>query len=205
MGKKIKPTPEKYCEECGSKLERKRLPNGDLEYFWQFTRRKFCGRVCMALNFNKRESTGRSYSAGHYNARKKVKNTICDQCGNKASHIHHKDGDFLNNNMENLESLCVSCHVKKHGKRPPVNKHGENIKPVTIKDTARKLKKQLENIGCVEWSYDRWKYWSLSEIEQVATQAKISFKCEGPGSKLVWLSECIHSDDALDLVGFGSG
>lgn len=37
-----KPTPMRCCEFCKKKLERKRLPNGDLEYLIHFNRRKYC-------------------------------------------------------------------------------------------------------------------------------------------------------------------
>lgn len=44
-----KPTPERYCEYCGKKLERKRLPNGDLEYLiwnWRNNSPDNLVRVC---------------------------------------------------------------------------------------------------------------------------------------------------------------
>lgn len=41
----------------------------------------------------------------------------CSQCNKKGHlrlHIHHKDENRLNNQIENLEVLCFSCHRKKH-------------------------------------------------------------------------------------------
>jgi len=39
----------------------------------------------------------------------------CELCGRYgAMHIHHKDGNPYNNNIENLAVLCSSCHRKVH-------------------------------------------------------------------------------------------
>lgn len=41
----------------------------------------------------------------------------------KRAHIHHRDGDPLNNELENIMVLCSSCHAKEHrkGKRHHVD------------------------------------------------------------------------------------
>ena len=46
---------------------------------------------------------------------KEMYNNKCIVCGNeKASlQIHHKDGDFKNNDLKNLILLCKTCHEKK--------------------------------------------------------------------------------------------
>ena len=43
----------------------------------------------------------------------------CSKCGKMRKSkqpltIHHKDGDFTNNALENLEVLCKKCHTKIH-------------------------------------------------------------------------------------------
>lgn len=48
----------------------------------------------------------------------------CAECGmsdiehrqkwNRPLNVHHKDGDEKNNAMDNLQTLCYSCHGKKH-------------------------------------------------------------------------------------------
>ena len=51
-------------------------------------------------------------------------NIICDHCGTiKNICIHHIDGDYKNNNIENLQALCKSCHHKYHRKKdmPDIN------------------------------------------------------------------------------------
>ena len=113
-----KPTPEKFCEHCGKQLERKRLPNGDLEYLIHFNRRKFCDRHCMAAAFDQRHSPEVGSSTARYHARKIVPNGCCNRCGKpNASDVHHRDGNHLNNSPENLERICRSCHVREHKQR----------------------------------------------------------------------------------------
>jgi len=39
----------------------------------------------------------------------------CSECGgNTELHIHHKDKDRFNNELNNLQVLCRQCHAKKH-------------------------------------------------------------------------------------------
>ena len=106
-----KPTPLRYCEECEKQLERKRLPNGDLEYLIHFNRRKFCDQCCMGLNFDRRHSPDAGWSAAHWEARSLVPPGPCVRCGKpQAKDVHHKDLDFQNNSLTNLERICRSCH-----------------------------------------------------------------------------------------------
>lgn len=48
---------------------------------------------------------------------------VCKRCGssNKIV-IHHKDKNRKNNNLENLEILCMSCHISLHKKGIPWKK-----------------------------------------------------------------------------------
>lgn len=43
---------------------------------------------------------------------------ICSQCGyqkkEKLIHLHHIDSDRTNNKEDNLETLCIWCHLSKH-------------------------------------------------------------------------------------------
>lgn len=119
MGRKAKPTPERYCEYCGNQLERKREKDGDLESLLHFGRRKYCGRVCMAKAFDQREDPNPTdWSGAHERARRIVHPGPCSMCGSpNASDVHHKNGTWTDNSPENLERICRSCHNKIHQPR----------------------------------------------------------------------------------------
>ena len=116
MAMPMKPTPERYCEYCGKKLERKRLPNGDLEYLIHFNRRKFCNRDCMAKAFEQNpKKKDPSWMTAHYHARKICKPSPCFVCGKEVrTEVHHKDWNWRNNSPENLVRVCRGCHTKIH-------------------------------------------------------------------------------------------
>ena len=115
MPQHVKPTPEKYCKQCDARLERKRLPNGDLEYLIHFKARKYCDRRCMAAAFDAKPAMGRSWAETHRQARKLVPPGRCQRCGKPdARDVHHKDGNHTNNEPSNLERICRSCHTKEH-------------------------------------------------------------------------------------------
>src|SRR5690606_7451411 len=110
-----KPDPEKYCEHCGKRLARKRLPSGDLESLLHFNRRKFCDQKCMGASFDARPTKGTSWMTTHYHARRMVPHGPCSVCGKQeARHVHNVDGDHRNNPPENLVRICRSCHNKAH-------------------------------------------------------------------------------------------
>ena len=35
---------------------------------------------------------------------------LCEICGRKGKHIHHKDGGRLDHSLENLIFVCLTCH-----------------------------------------------------------------------------------------------
>ena len=107
---------DRYCEYCGAKLERKRF-NGRLEDFTVFNNRKYCNRECMRKGFLKIGENNQSYSNAHTTARKIneliLHKDFCEICGSvKNLDIHHIDGNWQNNNLDNLMCLCRSCHTK---------------------------------------------------------------------------------------------
>ena len=108
---------EIYCEYCGNKLERKRF-NGRLEDFTVFSNRKYCNRECMRKDWVKiGDNYNQSYSNAHTTARKIneliLHKEVCELCGSDTNlDIHHIDGNWQNNNLDNLMCLCRSCHTK---------------------------------------------------------------------------------------------
>ena len=111
----------KKCEYCGKKLVRKRY-NGELEPFSQFKKRKYCDKECMRRAYLKIGINNQTWSNAHTTARK-INELIlhknkCEICGSdKNLDIHHKDGNWNNNNLENLMCLCRSCHIKTERER----------------------------------------------------------------------------------------
>lgn len=109
-----KPTPIRHCQTCGTKLERKRLPNGDLEYLIHFNRRKYCDLKCYA-NRTIQHKENPCWMTAHYHARKICPPTPCEKCGSEhRTDVHHKDMNWKNNAQDNLQRLCRSCHIKAH-------------------------------------------------------------------------------------------
>lgn len=107
---------DRYCEYCGNKLERKRF-NGRLEDFTVFSNRKYCNRECMKRDYLKIGEHNQSWSNAHATARKIneliLHKEVCELCGDgKNLDIHHIDGNWQNNNLDNLMCLCRSCHTK---------------------------------------------------------------------------------------------
>lgn len=45
----------------------------------------------------------------------------CEICGREAIDRHHKDDNQLNNNPENIQPLCRSCHMRADGRMKKFN------------------------------------------------------------------------------------
>ena len=50
---------------------------------------------------------------------------MCESCGlTRRLHVHHIDGDFTNESLSNLQTLCTHCHnfwhalLERHGLKP---------------------------------------------------------------------------------------
>lgn len=111
---------ERYCKYCGKKIERKRF-NGRLEDFGVFMKRQYCNRECMKRDYLKVGETYANWSNAHASARNInkliLKKDHCEICGSKQNlDIHHIDGNWQNNNLDNLMCLCRSCHMKEERK-----------------------------------------------------------------------------------------
>jgi hypothetical protein len=100
--------PEKYCQRCGSRLERRRF-GGRLEDMGVFKRRKYCSLSCAS-----RRERPTHWGTYHWRARKHRKSS-CEACGSMAAlHAHHVDGQPQNNDASNIQTLCASCHYFLH-------------------------------------------------------------------------------------------
>lgn len=120
MGRKRLPTPEKYCEWCGKKLERRPLASGYYEPLAYFNQRKYCSLKCSNTAAGKeRESMPtESPKTSRQRARKIVPYCRCEICGKDGyTEVHHIDKNPLNNSPDNLIRLCKSCHSFQHAER----------------------------------------------------------------------------------------
>lgn len=111
MPRKKKTDPIKHCASCGKEMNRKRM-NGRLEDRNVFLKRKYCDRICMAKGQEKELCHSQSYSRTKANRHIKKKCEVCQ--GTKGLHVHHKDGNWQNNHLSNLQTLCSSCHRRSH-------------------------------------------------------------------------------------------
>jgi hypothetical protein len=129
MGRPAKPDPRKTCDQCGSTMTRKRI-NGRLEDMGTFLRRRYCDQQCMAAAFVKDAPS--HWDTFHSRARKK-RRSCCESCGGTTRlHAHHIDGDRTNNSDENIQTLCVHCHVTHHhrARRAGLTVAGRMVLPV---------------------------------------------------------------------------
>lgn len=109
--------PEKYCESCGKRLQPKVYRSGSQECMTEFSQRKFCDRRCkgLAQRLPNGPKLGGLPHRGRKIARKAIKREICAMCGTtKRLEVHHIDGDATNNQLTNLQVLCLQCHRQVH-------------------------------------------------------------------------------------------
>ena len=90
-------TEKKYCEKCEVPLEGRR--------------RKWCSTCARIIA---RENASH-YKRLNFRGYTEFKKDSCARCGfvgvsSVQFDIHHRDGDGLNDNPENLQTLCANCH-----------------------------------------------------------------------------------------------
>lgn len=119
---------ERHCKQCNKSLVRKQYPSA-IEDIARFKKRKFCDRKCMGEGYE-----GKIKVLNERNSRKQSakKNTgVCNRCSRVIAdtrlYVHHRDENPLNNEPDNLETLCGKCHQTHHqGKDPVPCKHCSN-------------------------------------------------------------------------------
>ena len=111
MPKQPVATLPKSCVQCGIVMQRKRYGKR-LEDLGAFTRKRFCSISCSAYHQHATEPP--TVAASRKRAHKKRK-MECEACGVMTEcDVHHVDGNPLNNEALNLQSLCQNCHAFWH-------------------------------------------------------------------------------------------
>ena len=117
MPRKPKPDPEKYCERCGDLLRRKRYGT-NLEDMTRFLSMRFCSLRCANSRGIRSQSSGQQHKISQ-----DMRKTHCEQCGRvpeKSQHLHahHINDNWKDHKPQNIQTLCVGCHLKIHTKPP---------------------------------------------------------------------------------------
>lgn len=151
---------DKYCQYCGKKLERKRF-NGRLEDYGVFLKRQYCNRECMRKGFLKIGESDANWSNAHSTARNInkliLKKDYCEICGSTENlDMHHIDGNWKNNNLDNLMCLCRSCHMKIERNDVEIEKGGDNAN-VRIRKLTPKECWRIRLMGFDDESFNRAK------------------------------------------------
>ena len=83
---------------------------------YMFTLRRYCSASC--AGYGQRHDPGRkakTRTAASKTARRLKPPRPCERCGEtRRSQVHHRDRDFMNNALDNLERLCQWCHGQEH-------------------------------------------------------------------------------------------
>lgn len=157
MGPLPKPTPEKYCEYCGKKLERRQFSKKK-ESIPLFLKRKYCDVECMRKAFVKIGKRDSSYRSSHASADKIVylieqREKKCEVCGSTTNiDVHHKDGNHQNNVPENLLVVCRSCHLKIHHPKGKCSICGKPVKGYGFCDLHYQRFKKYGDPNHIPWS-----------------------------------------------------
>lgn len=102
------------CAQCGSQFERSRNKLTASKHGVLFCSRK-CKDTAQSLTGLCPEIRPSHY--GTSNDYRNFKKSACEDCSDVREYllvVHHKDGDRSNNVSENLETVCPTCHVKRH-------------------------------------------------------------------------------------------
>jgi hypothetical protein len=159
MPQRIKVAPEKYCQFCQKKLERKRY-NGTLETLNAFKRRQYCDQTCSDMGQRKAQPT---LSA----LRKRAvafRGSACECCqATENLAIHHLDSNPANNAPTNLMTLCDSCHTKWHWQN--------GKKPWSQRSVCKYCNQPSRKLGMCQKHYQRYKNYGDPYLTKRKTRA----------------------------------
>lgn len=138
MGRWRKQDPRKRCKRCNKSMSRKKFGER-LEDFTAFASRKYCSLSCA-------KSRGVTSIQGTYAQSRKQRKTFCEACTYiEQLQVHHVDGNPYNNKLQNLQTLCIYCHMFWHNTQSRLGL-GTSIRMPSLfsKDTPK------EWVSCVQ-------------------------------------------------------
>jgi hypothetical protein len=140
------------CEHCGNDFER--YPSQTSTRFGGTSIHKsqgrFCSQRCQILGTREQAAAKISGARNHNwkgggtayrSAAIKAYGAACQQCGydkyEELLWVHHKDfkGRQHNNDLDNLEVLCIRCHIEKHIEAGEFRPKGVPRNAVQVKQT----------------------------------------------------------------------
>jgi len=98
-----------HCELCGIPIYGRNRINGRPI--------RFCSRECAGLHGSLHRVQKKYKILGYLATLQRLGIIACEECRQTdilTLNVHHKDHNRSNNIMSNLQTLCASCHVKKH-------------------------------------------------------------------------------------------
>ncbi len=102
------------CHTCGEPIARQRSWKRSKSGFY------YCTRKCATISNNTIYKSKENHpnwvdGKGSYRHGRELKKCIgCPETRYFLLTVHHKDGDRTNNSPENLEDVCIVCHVLRH-------------------------------------------------------------------------------------------
>lgn len=125
MGKKII-VPDKVCDHCQANFNRSVSPAGRLEGIEDFRIRRYCSTFCYwkhntgENNANYKDGFRRGHDWGYLrrtNGKYVHREVVEQRMGRPLAafeHVHHVDGNVLNNQIDNLLIVTNSEHRRLH-------------------------------------------------------------------------------------------
>ena len=68
----------------------------------------------------------------------------CWQCGERGEQIHHIDKNYNNNSLDNLEYLCLECHILRHPEKEFEMRMWAEMKSVGFEDMDWRLENERD-------------------------------------------------------------
>jgi len=133
----LKEHPPRFCQACNALLVRKQFAGGQREDNGRFASRRTCNRKCMAVWMMAQNPNP---TRGAYQLRaRKFRKARCESCRTTEDlSIHHKNRIWSDNRLENLATLCASCHTTLHHEAGEISKRKT---PVPCRFCSRRSRK----------------------------------------------------------------